>query len=152
MYEVGFKDVYPWVWSVMLGVALTLATGRGAFLATGTSSTRGFWIKDISGILLNVMVPAILFGLTMTRVGPRYSANMDFWQILGSLYLAGAPLGCHHLWILVARKCGWTPIDILSPSERATLEKVAPRSSFIWVALALIIPALAAILARPLPY
>jgi hypothetical protein len=92
MYEVGFKDVYPWVWSVMLGVSLMLAERRGAFQSTGAHSSRVFWLKNISAVFLNVVVPAFFFGLTMIRLGPKYSQNMNLQQILGTLYLAGAPL------------------------------------------------------------
>ncbi len=45
-HEVGFKDIYPWVWSVMLGVALTLAERRGSFLGQGTPSGIEFWTKN----------------------------------------------------------------------------------------------------------
>jgi len=48
MYEVGFKDVYPWVWSVMLGEALTQAERRAAFKGTGTHSFLGFWVKNFN--------------------------------------------------------------------------------------------------------
>ena len=91
MYEVGFKDVYPWVWSVMLGVAWTLAERRGAFLrgsASSATSASHAWAKPIAGVLLNVALPATVFGLTMVRLGPLYSVNMGFWQVMGALYLA----------------------------------------------------------------
>jgi hypothetical protein len=93
VYGVGFKDVYPWVWSVMLGVAVTIAKGREAFKSTGTQSKRDFLTKNLSAILINVLLPALLFGLTLTRLGPKYPRNMDVGQILGALYLAGTPLG-----------------------------------------------------------
>jgi hypothetical protein len=51
----------------------------------------------------------------MVRLGPQYSQNMDFWQILGVLYLAGLPLGSHHLWVFLAAKQGWMPSDALQP-------------------------------------
>ena len=75
-YVVGFKDVYPWVWSVMLGVALTLADRRGAFMSAGTRTDREFWAKNILAVLLNLVLPAVLFGLTMLRLGPLYPSNL----------------------------------------------------------------------------
>ena len=148
-YEVGFKDVYPWVWSVMLGVALTLAERRGAFQSVGTSSPSHFWAKNVLALALNLGLPVFLFGLTMIRVGPRYSPNMDFWQILGSLYLAGAPLGSHHLWLTIARRRNWLPEAAVL--DRASLD-MAPRSTIVWVLVALAIPVFAAIFGLPLPY
>lgn len=47
LYAVGFKDVYPWVWSVMLGVTLTLAERRGAFLPAGAQTPAQYWIKNM---------------------------------------------------------------------------------------------------------
>jgi hypothetical protein len=81
MYEVGFKDIYPWVWSVVLGVALTLAERRGASHATGTRSTGEFWVENVLAVLINLVLPAIIFALTMVRVGPQYAGNMDFFQV-----------------------------------------------------------------------
>ena len=134
----------------MLGVALTLAERRGAFQAVGTHSPRTFWVKNVAAVLLNLVLPVILFGLTMIRVGPRYSPNMDFWQILGTLYLAGAPLGSHHLWLVIARPRGWLPSEALQ-ALRANYE-IAPRGSIIWAMVALAIPVFAAIFGWPLPY
>ena len=95
-YLVGFKDAYPWVWSVMLGVSLTLAERRRAFSKEGTRTSSQFWIKNIAAVFVNVVVPAMVFARTMIRLGPLYSLNMGFGQILGCLYLAGVPLGAHH--------------------------------------------------------
>ena len=151
MYEVGFKDVYPWVWSVMFGVSLMLAERRGAFQSTGTQSPLVFWLKNVSAVLLNVAVPALFFGLTMIRVGPKYSPNMDLSQILGTLYLAGAPLGCHHLWELNATACGWVPVDAFPQTERKT-HRMAPHADLVWALVAFGVPALAAVFGWRVPY
>jgi len=150
MYEVGFKDVYPWVWSVMLGVSLMLAERRGAFQSTGAHSSRVFWLKNISAVFLNVVVPAFFFGLTMIRLGPKYSQNMNLQQILGTLYLAGAPLGSHHLWELTATKFGWVRADFLPQPERET-RSVAPYGNLVWALVAFGIPAFASILGWRVP-
>jgi hypothetical protein len=150
-YLVGFKDVYPWVWSVMLGVALTLAERRGAFLKVGTKKTERFWAKNITAVFVNVIVPAVVFGLTMTRLGPLYSKNMDFWEILGALYLAGVPLGTLHAWQAVAGKYGWMPESALQDRELKTI-KIAPLGSLIWATLAFGVPTLAAIFRVRLPF
>src|SRR5664280_1897590 len=134
-YVIGFKDVYPWVWSVMLGVAVTLAERRGAFLKVGTRKAKQFWAKNITALFVNVIVPAIVFGLTMTRLGPLYSKNMGFWQILGALYLAGVPLGTLHVWQAVAAKYGWMPESALMYYECKTI-KLAPQANWIWATLA----------------
>jgi hypothetical protein len=147
MYELGFKDVYPWVWSVMLGVAITLAERRGAFQVEGTKSTGAFWMKNAAGVLFNLALPSVLFGLTLVRLGPKYSVNMDFWQILGSLYLAGAPLGSHHVWLMVARSCGWISAQ---ESEREGIQH--PHSSFVWILIAFLIPAFAPIAGWRVPF
>ena len=150
-YEVGFKDVYPWVWSVMFGVALTLAERRGAFQASGTSTGTQFWRKNVSAVFCNVGLPAVFFGLTMIRVGPKYPASMDFWQILGSLYLAGLPLGAHHIWWAVAVNQQWLPEAALQRSERRVMQ-LAPGSILLWGIVAFGIPALSAVLGVSLPF
>lgn len=148
-YEVGFKDVYPWVWSVMLGVALMLAERRGAFQSAGTRTKQEFWTKNLSAVVINVAVPAILFGLTMVRLGPRYSPNMDFWRILGVLYLAGSPLGAHHIWMVVATKYRWVAVE---PHEESNTLQRVPENSVLWAALAFGVPALAALCGWRLPF
>ena len=150
-YEVGFKDVYPWVWSVMPGVALMLADRRGAFLSAGTKTKWEFWTKNPSAVVINVVLPAVLFGLTMVRVGPTYSSRLDFWRILGVLDLAGSPLGAHHIWIVVAARCRWMPVDAFPRDERETLKRV-PQGSLLRAALAFLIPALAAVFGWRLPF
>ena len=150
-YEVGFKDVYPWVWSVMLGVALTLADKRYAFMPVGTTSSAGMWTKNFLGVLLNVVLPSAIFGLTMVRLGPKYSSNMDFWQVLGTLYLAGTPLGSHHVWLWIARHEGWLPDKFITSGEPLP-RSFGMASHIAWAMVALLIPALAAIFAWRLPW
>jgi len=150
-FEVGFKDVYPWVWSVMLGVALMLAERRGAFLSVGTKAKREFWTKNILAVVINVVLPAVLFGLTLVRLGPMYSPNMDFWQILGALYLAGVPLGSHHVWQVVATYRGWMPTESLRGQEQQTL-RIVSHGNMIWAVLAFGIPALATVVGWRLPF
>jgi len=128
LYAVGFKDVYPWVWSVMLGVALTLAERRGAFLPAGARTPTQYWTKDIVAVIVTLVVPSVVFGITMTCLGPLYSPNMDFWQILGALYLAGVPLGTLHLWLVIAMKCGWMPATTLQEQEVRAIRMI-PRGS-----------------------
>jgi hypothetical protein len=140
-YCVGFKDVYPWVWSVMLGVALTLAERRGAFQAGGTRTYSGFWIKNVAAASLNLVLPALIFGATMVRLGPRYGGNLGFWQILGALYLAGVPLGTHHLWLIFARKWRWLLAEELSPLEQKSTE-IRPFGSIAYAVLVFGIPTL----------
>ena len=151
VYEVGFKDVYPWVWSVMLGVALTLAERRGAFQTAGTHTVLQFWAKNASAVVLNLALPALIFGITMTRLGPLYSRNMDFWQILGALYLAGVPLGTHHVWLITARKCGWLHETDLTDRERLG-RHVRPIGSILYALFAFGIPTLAALIKWRIPY
>jgi hypothetical protein len=150
-YVVGFKDVYPWVWSVMLGVSLTLAERRGAFSNVGTRTLAQFCIKNIAAIVVNVGVPAVVFGITMTRLGPVYSSNMGFWQILGCLYLAGVPLGAHHAWLGVATRFRWMPARRLQYQERQT-QRLAPLGNLIWAILVFGLPTLAAIFGWRLPF
>lgn len=150
-YTVGFKDVYPWVWSVILGVALTLAERRGAFAAAGVEGKITFWKKNIAAVLINVVLPAIFFGLTMTRLGPLYSSDMDFWQILGTLYLAGLPLGTLHVWLFVALKSRWMPDDVLQSGERKAIAIARP-ANLLWATIAFGIPALAVIFRWRLPF
>jgi len=141
---VRFNDVYPWVWSVMLGVALTLAERRGAFLSQGTHSEQSFWKKNILAITINVVLPVFLFALTMSYVGPVFPQKINFWQILLSLYLAATPLGSHHLWLFIADRYGWTPAEALREAEQET-KNMAPYGHAIWLTIALIIPAFVAI-------
>ena len=150
-YEVGFKDVYPWVWSVMLGVALTLADKRNAFMPVGTRSSSEMWTKNLLSVLLTVVLPSVVFGLTMVRLGPKYSSNMDFWQVLGSLYLASTPLGSHHVWVWIARRRGWL-VDTFIPSAQPLPRGFGMGSHIAWAVVALLIPASAAIFALRLPW
>ena len=152
-YVVGFNDVYPWVWSVMLGVALTLAERRGAFQAAGTRVPVEFWTKNFLAVIVNVVLPAVVFGITMTHLGPLYCPNMDFWQTIGTLYLAGAPLGAHHLWLVVAKKRHWLPSGNLQKQEQET-ETVIPtlRGHIFWAVLSFGIPAFAAVSGWRIPF
>lgn len=151
MYEVGFKDVYPWVWSVMLGVAITLAERRGAFLPGGTKTPTEYWLKNLSAITINLGIPCVLFGLTMVRLGPEYSRNMDFWQVIGSLYLAGTPLGCQHLWLTIANRIGWLPDDTLNDGERVSRQR-ASYSFVVWAIVAVVIPSIAIVCKWRIPW
>jgi len=142
MYEVGFKDVYPWVWSVMLGVSLTLGERRGAFLPGGTKTQAEFWTKNLLAVVINVGIPCILFGLTMVRLGPEYSHDMDFWQVMGALYLAATPLGSHHLWLAIANARGWLTDQTLNVGERAARQRTS-YAYVVWAVIAVIIPSFA---------
>lgn len=150
-YVVGFKDVYPWVWSVMLGVALTLADRRGAFMSAGARKSRPFFLKNVLAVLLNVVLPAVLFAFAMLRVGPLYPPKMDFWQILGVLYLASVPLGSHHVWLAVALSNGWIQEDHLPRSE-LTGDGRMTRDRLGWVLVAFVIPAVASVVGWRLPF
>jgi hypothetical protein len=146
-YTVGFKDIYPWVWSVMLGIALALAQQRGAFAKLGRESRQRFsWAKNVTAVFVNVIVPIVVFVLTMTRLGPMYSKNMGFWQTLGSLYLAGVPLGTQHLWYFVAEKFHWM-IDLDLQEHQ-----IDRRASRVWMILAFVFPTLAAIFRFRVPF
>jgi hypothetical protein len=147
-YFVGFKDVYPWVWSVILGVSLTLADRRGAFQSAGTDTAQRFWIKNSISVLINVAAPAFVFGITMTRLGPLYPEDMNLWEILGSLYLAGVPLGMHHAWLFVAEKFNWI---VLNPQE-ARAVSLSPNAHLLWAVLAAFIPTFAAIVRWRVPF
>ena len=153
VYVVGFKDVYPWVWSVMFGVAWAIAERRGAFLADRTSATNAprVWAKPVVGVLLNVALPAVVFGLTMVRLGPLYSANMGFWQVIGALYLAGTPMGSHHLWLAVAKLNGWLSAENLRSDEIAEAQ-AGVTMHVVWSIVALVIPAVSAIIPFRLPW
>ena len=153
VYVVGFKDVYPWVWSVMLGVAWTLAERRGAFIPDRTTVARGsrVWVKPVVGVLLNVALPAIVFGLTMVRLGPLYSANMGFWQVIGVLFLAAVPMGSHHLWLAVAKLNSWLSDENLRSDEIAETH-AGMRVHIVWVFVALVIPVASAIVPIRLPW
>lgn len=87
----------------------------------------------------------------MIRLGPLYSPNMDFWQIMGALYLAGVPLGTHHVWVVVATKCGWLPVWVLQKQEDQAI-KMTPTGSLLQAILAFGIPSLAAILGWRVPF
>jgi hypothetical protein len=128
-----------------------LAERRGAFLNAGTDSNKSFWIKNVMAIFMNIALPAVLFGMTLKNAGPRYPSEIDFWQIIGSIYLAGAPIGSHHLWIAVARIYGWLPSKALDAEELDTY-RVSPFGSFFWVLILLYIPLLIAIVGYPVPY
>ncbi len=147
-YEVGFKDVYPWVWSVLFGVSLTLAVQRGAFGSFGVSgSRRSFWAKNLSALAVHMLIPVVLFSLAMVRVGPRYPSSLGFWDIIGCLYFAGVPLGAHQAWLVLAARTGWL-------EERPDWKYSAVggiRVSSLWLALALGIPVFATVFACPLP-
>ncbi len=147
-YMVGFKDVYPWVWSVMLGVSLTLADRRGAFQAKGARTTQRLWVKNIVAMVLNLALPGVIFGLTMTRLGPLYSQNMDFWQIVGSLYLACVPMGAHHAWRFVAERFRWGD---LTDGEARTV-KISRVDHLVWILVALAIPTLAVLIKWRVPF
>ena len=148
MYEVGFKDVYPWVWSVMLGVSLALAERRGSFLPGEVTSKAEVWLKTLVALVLNVVLPSLLFALTMVNVGPKYPSNMDACQVLGSLYLASTPLGSHHLWLLVAKKRNWIQLAAAESSEGG----VGIAGHALWAILAFAIPSAAAVLRVTLPW
>ena len=153
-YVVGFKDVYPWIWSVMLGVGWALAERRGAFLPDRNSPTTSVshgWAKAFVGVLLNVLLPAIVFGLTMVRLGPLYSANMGFWEVVGALYLAGTPMGSHHLWLVVAKSRGWLSDEYLRVEEKAEAN-AGVMVHVLWSVVPLVIPAVAAIIPFRLPW
>jgi hypothetical protein len=150
-YCVGFKDVYPWVWSVMLGVALTLAERRGAFQTGGVQTYFGFWLKNVAAAFLNLILPALVFGATMLHLGPRYGGDMGFWQILGALYLAGVPLGTHHLWLILARKCRWLFTEELLPMEQHSVQ-IRPFGSIVYVMFAFGIPTLAVLVGWRVPF
>lgn len=151
LYHVAFTDIYPWVWSVMLGATLMLADRRGAFKAAGTHSPLNYKIKNFWAIVLNVITPTVLFALSMTNVGPNYPYKMDFMQILGVLFLATSPLGSHQLWITVARWRGWMPSETL-PDWECEAHKMVPYGSIFWTVLLLPIQVLVAIFGYPLPY
>jgi len=110
-----------------------------------------FWTKNIVAVLLNLALPALIFGITMTRLGPLYSHNMGFWQILGTLYLAGVPLGTHHLWLIVAREYRWLLIDDLTERERQGAH-IRPFGSVVYALLAFGIPTLAAAIGWRIPF
>jgi hypothetical protein len=95
------------------------------------------------------MAPAFFFGLTLINVGPKYSPNMNLPQILGTLYLAAAPLGAYQLWEFSATKCGWLPTFQRSECET---RRVAPYGNLFWVLVAFAVPALAAIIGWRVPY
>lgn len=140
-YFVGFKDVYPWVWSVMLGVSLTLADKRRAFAPFRDASFARYWLRLALAILCNLAIPATLFGFTLVKLGPMFDANMGVEQTLDALYLALTPLGGHHLWILLTPRS-----RIALASGDAALEREWARSKLAhlaWVFFALLIPMIA---------
>jgi hypothetical protein len=151
MFEVGFKDVYPWVWSVMLGISLTLGERRGAFLPHGTSSNAEFWLKNLVALTINLGYPSVLFALTLVRLGPMYSRNMDFWQVMGALYLAAVPLGSHHLWLALANWRGWLPDQTLTTGERVARRHTS-YGYLVWAFIAVLIPTVAVLFKWRVPW
>lgn len=150
-YSVGFKDVYPWVWAAMLGVSLMLADKRKAFAPLGPTSMRGYVAKSIGAALLNVGVPSVIFGYTMVRLGPVFDLNMGVSETIFSLYLAGSPLGCHHLWLLLTPR-RWVYYGSEKETAPKELELLGNKVSHLaWTIIALVLPTLAVIYRTKLP-
>jgi hypothetical protein len=152
VYGVGFKDVYPWVWSVMLGVSLMLAERRGAFQSVGTKTGSRFWLKNPCAVAVIVAMPSFFFGLTMIRVGPSYQSNMGLSHVLGTLHLAGAPLGCHHVWEAIAAGAKWAPEMMAYPETERDTRRTEKYASLVWAFVAFVVPAAAALLGWRVPW